>query len=317
MDELEKFDAYAKTIPFPHIKNNGKDEAPFLAKIDDQFDEDDELPDFLKGILNENKAVQIGDYIYCLNFENALVYVLPSKLKDEYYQDLIMGNLQNKNILTYKFDENVVEMVEAGGPSEPEGKSEPQEKNKHELDVSHAGIELIVDWEEKFPNFDIDQPTLVDGSLTLALTTNVHRTILRARYQRFGIHNTLKIKARNGISEFKGSGKVTLEGVGGGLSWSWTGSPLTYRITWDRRWKRRGRKYRNDDGKWWCNRVTVGSGSFKAQSYRGMTGLSHYTITGHEQVFQGGQWNEMNKFTFGISGCGNGNHQVGVSSRNW
>ncbi|MCC5923802.1 MAG: hypothetical protein JJT77_08455 [Crocinitomicaceae bacterium] len=316
LDELEKFDAYAKNIPFPHIKNNGKAEASFLAKIDDQFDEDDELPDFIQAILNENRAVQIGEYIYCLDFENALVYVLPSKLRDDYYQDLIKGNIQNNNILVYRFDENVVEMIEAGESSELKGKSEPNQSNNHPQKLSHGGINLIANWEEQFPDFDVDEPTLVQGALTLALTTNVHRTVLRARYQRFGVHNTLKIKARNGITEYDLNGAVDPNQVSAGFGWSWTESSLNYRIIWDRRWKRRGRRYRNDPGTWWCNRVTVGSGSFKAQSYRGMRGLSHYTITGKEQVRQGNQWFDMN-FAFGISGCGNGNHQVGVSSRNW
>jgi hypothetical protein len=69
---------------------------------------------FLNEILNSNKIVQIGNYIYRLNKATEEVFVLSAAYKAADYNDLVSENKSNKRILVYSTDEDVIEMVEAG-----------------------------------------------------------------------------------------------------------------------------------------------------------------------------------------------------------
>lgn len=68
---------------------------------------------FLEQILNEDKAIQIGDFIYKLNLGIEKAFVLPVAFKDE-YNDLVAENTNNKHIEKYSSNESVIELVENG-----------------------------------------------------------------------------------------------------------------------------------------------------------------------------------------------------------
>lgn len=82
-----------------------------LNSSDNTVNEIDEP--FLEQILNEDKAIQIGDYIYKLNLGIEKAFVLPVAFKDEYY-DLVSENTTNKHISKYSSNESVIELVENG-----------------------------------------------------------------------------------------------------------------------------------------------------------------------------------------------------------
>ena len=67
---------------------------------------------YFEAILNTDKAIQIGDYIYRINPKKEQVYVLASKFNSEYL-DLVNENIANTNIKVYSTGDNVLELVES------------------------------------------------------------------------------------------------------------------------------------------------------------------------------------------------------------
>jgi len=72
---------------------------------------------YLDNILNDDLAVQIGEYIYRVNMEKQKVFVLSAKFINQ-YSDLVNENIKNTNIQVYSTEENVIELVENGNPSQ-------------------------------------------------------------------------------------------------------------------------------------------------------------------------------------------------------
>ncbi len=64
-------------------------------------------------ILNEDKAVQIGNYLYHINKENTKVYVLDAHYTSE-YKDLVSEQTSNAHIREFSTNDEVLEIVENG-----------------------------------------------------------------------------------------------------------------------------------------------------------------------------------------------------------
>lgn len=82
-----------------------------------------ELPSFLQSILNAEGIVQIGAYLYKLDFGGRRVYVLPARLNDaagtkENYRALAKGDRSHPGIGAFSMDEDVLRYTEAGIESE-------------------------------------------------------------------------------------------------------------------------------------------------------------------------------------------------------
>jgi hypothetical protein len=86
----------------------------YTEKLNSSTNTENEIDEpFLEQILNEDKAIQIGDYIYKLNLGIEKAFVLPVAFKDE-YNDLVSENTNNKHISRYTSNESVIELVENG-----------------------------------------------------------------------------------------------------------------------------------------------------------------------------------------------------------
>jgi len=72
---------------------------------------------FFSQILNEDLAVQIGDYIYKINPETEKVFVLPVLNKSE-YKDLVNENKANKHIRQFSTSDYVIQLAESGDAGE-------------------------------------------------------------------------------------------------------------------------------------------------------------------------------------------------------
>lgn len=72
---------------------------------------DDVLEDeFLSNVLNQDLAIQIGNYIYKIDKPNLKVYALPVS-EAASYNDLIAENTANKYVLTFSTEDNVFELL--------------------------------------------------------------------------------------------------------------------------------------------------------------------------------------------------------------
>ena len=77
-----------------------------IKNTDDLFNDP-----YFEAILNSDKVVQIGNFIYRINPLSQKVFVLPSKNSSE-YNDLVNENTNNSNIKVYSTGDNVLELVE-------------------------------------------------------------------------------------------------------------------------------------------------------------------------------------------------------------
>lgn len=302
LDELLRFEEFALKMGFPHIDGELAIRQLVIANPD-EYEEDESLPDFILSILNTDGAVQIGEYIYRLDFTKELVYVLPVSLKEKHYSDLINGRVDDDKVFAkYSFDEDAVIMVEAGEPSEFKTKSAPDKQSKHKKQATFNGGQIVPGWTgQDDPNWSIN------------VTGSQHKTMIKARYFKGGIHFSLKVKLKNNRTQLGGSLSGNGNGTtGGGLTFSLSPSALQHRIVWQRRYKRKGK---NDAGGWMCSLIQDGGSNVKAQSWRGTRRLTHYTIVGRGEVLVSqGNWQPID-FSLTISGCPNtpsNNFHVGV-----
>lgn len=86
----------------------------FLAcKSEKRVGSDDSLfnDPYFEALLNPDKIIQIGEFIYRINASSKKVFVLPSEKSSE-YTDLVNENTGNSNIRVYSTEDNVLELVE-------------------------------------------------------------------------------------------------------------------------------------------------------------------------------------------------------------
>lgn len=73
-----------------------------LNSIEDQL---------LSAVLNSNRVVQIGNYIYRINKSTEKVFALHKSQYNVSFQDLIAENIGNKNVLEFSTEDNVFELL--------------------------------------------------------------------------------------------------------------------------------------------------------------------------------------------------------------
>jgi len=70
------------------------------------------MDEILAQLLNSDGAIQIGRYIYKIDIQKDSVYAIDSKYKDSHYKELINGNTNNKLVVGFSTDEEVLYVVE-------------------------------------------------------------------------------------------------------------------------------------------------------------------------------------------------------------
>lgn len=73
-------------------------------------DHEDIESDFLKGILNKDAAVQIGDYIYKISVKKEKVFVL-HKSDISNYKDVVAGNTNNAKVRSFSINDEVLTLT--------------------------------------------------------------------------------------------------------------------------------------------------------------------------------------------------------------
>lgn len=288
------FEKWASKLEFPHL--DGRLAIQQLATNDSDVTDDETIPLFITSVLNSDGAFQIGEYIYRLDFLNSQVYVIPSNQRSNLYSKIVSGNVSDKNILKYSFEEEVVEMVESGKISELIIQKSNQEK-KHKKDTPEGwGFEMVSNWQ------------LLDTNLVnswgATFKASKYKGTLKARYWKFGVHFSLKTKLTNSVKEATinaSSGQVT-------LSTSWKTSTQDYRIKWQRRYQI------NNGGShaWMCNLQSEGKGNVVGQSYRGMKRLSKFQLVASAYIKLNGTYHLMSFNPEEKPGCTSTLYQVGI-----
>ncbi len=69
--------------------------------------------EYFNQILNKDRIVQIGDYLYRINAKDNFVFALPALYKSS-YNDLVNESTSNKHIRKFSTEDDVIELVEAG-----------------------------------------------------------------------------------------------------------------------------------------------------------------------------------------------------------
>lgn len=105
---------------FKQALNNFTNFKSYLAtkneKIVKSTNDDGFNDTYFEAILNSDKIVQIGDYLYKINPLSQSVYVLSAKYISD-YKDLVNENTNNSNIKIYSTGDNVLELVETNTAS--------------------------------------------------------------------------------------------------------------------------------------------------------------------------------------------------------
>lgn len=72
------------------------------------------MDDFFGQLLNEDGAIHIGNHIFKIDLSTDQVFVIDSKQEQSDYEDLINGNIDNKNVSVYSVDQEVLYLVNGG-----------------------------------------------------------------------------------------------------------------------------------------------------------------------------------------------------------
>jgi hypothetical protein len=100
---LKGFTSFAQKQNFSPALETSRDKVASLIR-----------DEYFASILNADLVVQIGDYIFRVNPSRERVYVL-SAANEKEYNDLIAENARNSNIRTFSTNDDVVDVIEAGG----------------------------------------------------------------------------------------------------------------------------------------------------------------------------------------------------------
>jgi len=81
-----------------------------IAKNGSNYQE--EIDETLGILLNKDGVIQIGQYLYKIDLQKDSVFAIEASYKENFYHDLIVGNTNNKRIVGFSTDEEVLYEVE-------------------------------------------------------------------------------------------------------------------------------------------------------------------------------------------------------------
>ncbi len=143
--------------------------------------EDTLYPEELQKILNDDHIVQIAQWLIKVDAAKEQVLVLDKKYLDQ-YNDLAISNLNNKNILVYSTEDEVLSMLQNG--------ESPSNARVEALFCSESGGRAKQNDGPAIANINLLN---TQGGVTLLET----RYNIETRYLKLGIYFELKCKAQN------------------------------------------------------------------------------------------------------------------------
>jgi hypothetical protein len=100
----EDFTLFLKTLNF---KN-------YFSASQKKSEGSQEMDEFFGQILNQNGCIQIGENVFKIDLLKERVFVMKNSMLNEYYSDLINGNLQVENILEFQLTDDIFTILEGG-----------------------------------------------------------------------------------------------------------------------------------------------------------------------------------------------------------
>ena len=230
---------------------------------------DNNYPSLLLQILNDKGVVQIGSFIYRLDFGSKLVYVIAAKAKLVAYNDLLAGNVTSY-VKQFTWDNQVVDIMENRFVKEGMANSK-----KHVLKMTDAqGVGVVFNG------------NLLNQTATATLTGKHYSSVLKARYRWSPICWDLycKLVVKETTTE------LTVDDEGNISSSSSTNlANVPVRLEWQRSYK-----IRNRDLHGYQSNVNGGTGKAVGQSYQGGRALSKFILGANAYIKVDNVWCLMN-----------------------
>jgi hypothetical protein len=235
---------------------------------------EDEYPLFVFKILNKDGIVQIGNFLFKLDFINRKAYSLPIEQKNQKYNELKFGQYDQINIIQYSWDKEVI--YEAHGVAYKLGCNE----NSASVSDDTFPFTDLIEWDFLLSG------NIFNGQYNAAITNKKFDGELKAKYRWTPIGWDLYSKVILRQKERTLSVNTASE-----ISWSssWSTANIPVKLEWQRRYKL---KCKNDTG--YQSLTNYGTGVAVGQSWQGIRACHKYVLGARAYVMINGNWEYLN-----------------------
>ncbi len=231
--------------------------------------QENNYPSLVLKMLNADGAVQVGNYIYRLDFDNQYVYVISTKDKSIAYNDLVNGNISNKSVKQFNWDQEVVDIME--NRFVKESQASPRKNFKKITDKKDLDFLLTANYNNQ------------TASATIA--GKHYSSVLKARYRWTPICWDLYCK----VVMKETTTEITTDNDGNITSHTnTTNANVPVRLSWQRSYKK---KNSTIHGYQICS--NEGTGYALGQSYQGLKALSRFILGATAEAKVNGEWQLM------------------------
>lgn len=105
-----------------------------------------EMDDFFGQLLNTDGCIQIGEHVFKIDLSKEKVFCCLSEKIGSCYQDLVDGNLNNKDILAFSLNDDVFDLLDNGGSEKcpnPSGFQVETKTNENTQTEFHTYLRLF------------------------------------------------------------------------------------------------------------------------------------------------------------------------------
>jgi hypothetical protein len=231
---------------------------------------EDEYPSFVFKILNKDGIVQIGSFLFKMDFTNKKAYSLPVEQKNQKYNELKFGQYDQISIIQYSWDKEVI--YEAHGDVYKLGCNE----NAAPVDDDTFPFTDLIEWDFLLNG------NLFNGQYNASITNKKFDGKLIAKYRWTPLGWDLYSKVILRQKERTLSGNTA-----GEISWSssWSTANVPLKLEWQRRYKL---KCKDDTG--YYSDTSYGTGVAVGPSWQGIRACHKYIIGARAYALINGNW---------------------------
>ena len=261
---FKNFTFNVNSLVYPKFKKTVQYESWISTGIQNNY------PSLLLDMLNADGAVQIGKFIYRLDFVNNFAYVISVANKNAAYNDLITGNVLNKMVLKFNWEQEVVDVMENRVIKEDNAPKKVEVANF----TDKAGLSILLNgnWQNQTA-----QVTIAGKHFSSILKARYRTTpIFRDFYCKLLLKETTNQLSADTEGNVSASHEVNLANV-------------LVRLSWQRSYKIKNRALHG-----YHLGTKAGTGKAVGQSYQGGRSLSKYIMGANAEIFVNGSWQFMN-----------------------
>lgn len=253
------YDKFTSSSTYNDLVNSGKIE---------------DYPNFVLQVLNKDGIVQIGQFLFKLDFLNEKAYSLPICMKNTRYNDLKLGVCDQIDVKEYSWDKEII--YDAHGEDYKLGCGESAATtSKDTLELNNQ-----LEW-GVFLNGNI-----FTGQYLAGISGNVFKGSLKARYRitplGWDLYSKVILTSKSAGANINTGGDLNLE-----FSSSTLDIPL--KLVWERRYKL---KCKTDTG--YKTYSKINNGSVTGQSWQGIRACNKYILGASVFAQVNGNWEYLN-----------------------